>query len=474
VTARAARRWAADPSGLPAGLGFVVGLAVGGCSVIVDGNLDGKPSGAADLGPPPDVPSNPCLGAAPGTTCEDPSGGAFVCRSGLCVPSVCGDGVPDARTEECDDGNANAGDGCDPDCTFSCSDDSGCADGNDCTENTCDTAAHRCELRLAADGKNCTLAEGGEGMCRMGECRAAGCGNGVVAAPEQCDDGNMDDDDGCRSDCRFTCSTNLDCDDGNVCNGVEACMNGGSVASRCAPGTTLTCDDRSPCTADSCDPARGCAFTLIDMDGDGQAPASLGTCGRDCNDMRADVYRGASELCDGVDNDCDGMIDEEAPTWYVDCDGDGFAANETGARTACERPSVALTGCTGAAAGWTTRRPADAATTDCFDGNALVRPNQTAFQTTAAAGRPASVDFDYDCNGTEERQYTALEASSTRTCRSVTGGVAFGCVGTTYWRSTSAPACGASGTLSYCAFVGSTGGLLICQRTEGTRTQGCR
>jgi hypothetical protein len=46
--------------------------------------------------------------------------------------------------------------------------------------------------------------------------------------------------------------------------------------------------------------------------------------GDDCNDQRADVYRGATEVCDGVDNNCDGIVDEgQTLTFYLDADGDG-------------------------------------------------------------------------------------------------------------------------------------------------------
>ena len=45
----------------------------------------------------------------------------------------------------------------------------------------------------------------------------------------------------------------------------------------------------------------------------------------DCDDTDNTVFPGATELCDGKDNNCDGNIDEGAlSTYYADVDGDGF------------------------------------------------------------------------------------------------------------------------------------------------------
>ena len=45
----------------------------------------------------------------------------------------------------------------------------------------------------------------------------------------------------------------------------------------------------------------------------------------DCNDQNATVYPSAPEQCDGIDNNCDGDVDENlVMNWYLDYDGDGF------------------------------------------------------------------------------------------------------------------------------------------------------
>ena len=59
----------------------------------------------------------------------------------------------------------------------------------------------------------------------------------------------------------------------------------------------------------------------------------------DCNDDNAQVFPGATEKCDGIDNDCDGEVDGEyavgGSIMYVDADGDGFGGC-AGAVVSCE------------------------------------------------------------------------------------------------------------------------------------------
>ncbi|MCP4921517.1 MAG: hypothetical protein GY913_31865 [Proteobacteria bacterium] len=63
----------------------------------------------------------------------------------------------------------------------------------------------------------------------------------------------------------------------------------------------------------------------------------------DCDDTEPGVYPDADEYCNGVDDDCDGAIDDhavDAPTWYQDDDGDGYGASDSPI-TACDKPDAA-------------------------------------------------------------------------------------------------------------------------------------
>jgi len=91
-------------------------------------------------------------------------------------------------------------------------------------------------------------------------CRAGACTPG---APLNCEDNNPCTADSCGPNgCIHTpVADGTSCSDGDACNGSETCEQG-----RCAPGTPLVCDDRNACTTDACDPATGC-FTKPLPDG---------------------------------------------------------------------------------------------------------------------------------------------------------------------------------------------------------------
>jgi len=71
---------------------------------------------------------------------------------------------------------------------------------------------------------------------------------------------------------------------------------------------TSDCADGDPCTLGEVCASGFCVSSIRDDDGDGVAPVACG--GLDCDDDNAAWYPGALERCNGVDDDCDGAVDE--------------------------------------------------------------------------------------------------------------------------------------------------------------------
>lgn len=151
------------------------------------------------------------------------------------------------------------------------------------------------------------------------------------------------------------CSSDPECDDGNVCNGAETCDLGSGT---CQAGTPLSCNDGNACTADACDPGTGCSNDPIDCD-DGSACTAdscdtligcindpiapccgNGTCelGEDCTTCSTDCISGTTSgavcgngLCeagDGEDcvscpDDCNGKQNGRPTNRFCCGDGDG-------------------------------------------------------------------------------------------------------------------------------------------------------
>ena len=108
--------------------------------------------------------------------------------------------------------------------------------------------------------------------------------------------------------------------------------------------------------------------TPVDADGDGFVEAD------DCDDSNGDINPDAEEVCDGVDNNCDDEVDNDATdalTFYQDTDGDGFG-NADVMEAACE-----------AAEGYVDNMD------DCDDSSGDINPDST----------EVCDELDNDCDG---------------------------------------------------------------------------
>jgi hypothetical protein len=153
----------------------------------------------------------------------------------------------------------------------------------------------------------------------------------------------------------------------------------------------------------------------------------------------------------------------------------------------------------GVTGGWTNKTPV-VGSADCWDKDAKGHPmtaqqSDAAWSTTKMANNPpAAIDFDYNCDGLEEKRYTNTFVSTSASCQQCAiggsggiggigglsgideaaagvggiGGSFILCCGTNGWTSSS-PACGASAMYTTCTKLNNQ-----CTRVTGNKTQECR
>ena len=150
------------------------------------------------------------------------------------------------------------------------------------------------------------------------------------------------------------------------------------------PGAIEVCDGLDNDCNNEIDEGLAVITYYLDNDGDGYGDNSnsLDTCqtvsgyvidNTDCDDNDANIFPGATEICDGLDNDCNGMTDDGlvVTTYYLDNDGDSYGDN-----------NISIDSCQ-AIAGYVTDN------TDCDDNDANIFPGATEI----------CDGLDNDCNG---------------------------------------------------------------------------
>ena len=261
----------------------------------------------------------------------------------------CGDGVKNP-SEECDLGAANGPNaGCEADCYLSCvpgnpvRGDAHCDPHDPCKGQGVCGGDHVCRLQNPlATGAICDTGK----ICRNGACQAPVCGDGIVTAPEECDDGANDGQHGCNRDCRFGCKSTdatRNCAPADPCQGASTCNDTTHMCSARAPlADGTSCGAGKACKAGVC-AASACGNGVVEA-GEQCDPPNGTTCDAQCQSIVHAVCGNGvlepGEQCDdgnnvnldGCDDTCHFEQDHRANSIQMQFATDGFCpVNAVGA-----------------------------------------------------------------------------------------------------------------------------------------------
>ncbi len=242
------------------------------------------------------------------------------------------------------------------------------------------------------------------------------------------------------------CEADSQCGDGVICNGMEVCTD-----MSCAAGTPVDCDDADACTDDICDEMMRempCRHATRDLDGDGFGDMLCAEVGgvpaTDCNDDNPDVFPGSVEICNGLDDDCNGECDETSTCCRGTSEPCMTSCGTTGSRTCgascswsvCAPPAETCNGvdddCNGAADDVfeCIQGATEACTTSCGSAGMRTCSATCGWGACEAPGEVCN-GLDDDCNGTADDTFACV-AGSTTDCTTTCGSTGtITCDGTT-------------------------------------------
>lgn len=256
---------------------------------------------------------------SPRETCDEPGWATEYCGGGVpcsvcteqCVVGFggyCGDGIVQDEEEECDDGNHVDGDGCTATCHLGCEFESS-------VDSICDGIDQDCDDELDEDYSEPSV------TCGLGACARTGLMECVDGAPANtCTPGAATGTDNDCDNINDDCDTRVDesyggpttCGSG-VCarTGIASCTNG-MASNTCVPGTPSGTDATCNNTDEDCDAHIDEAYTSV------ASSCGVGACARtgmtSCvsGSVSQNCTAGSptSELCNFIDDDCDGMVDD--------------------------------------------------------------------------------------------------------------------------------------------------------------------